>query len=99
KDGSLMSLDPETGKPVSMQLMADGREPTLETQAVSAAVTHLQFLGELPEEDQELINAFQSQVYSAQSFSNLIGTLDDGSATGLGPTQVRHGEFGLGDNF
>ena len=38
KDGSLMSKDPDTGRPVSMQLMADARQPTLKTQAIEAAI-------------------------------------------------------------
>lgn len=99
KDGSLMSLDPATGGTVSMQLMADGREPTLATQAATAAATHLELNGSLSAAQLSQIRAFQDQVYSAQSFNAVIGDINDGGATALGPTQVQHGEFGLGDNF
>jgi hypothetical protein len=42
KNGSLALVDPETGRPVNMNLMADAREATLKTQAQSAAATHLE---------------------------------------------------------
>ena len=40
KTGMLADLDPETGRPVGMNMMADAREPTLKTQAISAILTH-----------------------------------------------------------
>ena len=36
KTGMLADVDPESGKPVSMNLMSDAREATLKTQAMSA---------------------------------------------------------------
>jgi len=99
KDGSLMLKDPETGKPVSMQLMADGREPTLKTQAMEAAITHLQLNGKLTPAQLQKIQAFQNQVYSAQSFSREGGSLTANAPSALGPRAVADGEFGLGDNF
>jgi hypothetical protein len=99
KDGSLMAKDPETGKPVSMQLMADGREPTVKTQAVEAGLTHLQTMRRLSPVQLERIGAFERQIYIAQSFSRGAGDLNHGGPTALGPVNVSQGEFGLGDNF
>src|SRR5690606_38973495 len=42
KTGMLAAVDPETGLPVNMNMMADAREPTLKTQAQSAARTHME---------------------------------------------------------
>lgn len=100
KDGSLMSKDPLTGKPVSMQLMADARQPTLRTQAIEAAITHLQTDGPLSEDQLRTINEFQHQIYLAQSFDQQAGDLTaPGGPTGLGPQALVDGTFGLGDNF
>jgi hypothetical protein len=99
KDGSLMSKDPETGRPVSMQLMADARQPTLKTQAVEAAITHLQFNGALSDAQLKAINTFQNQIYLAQISHRKAGDLVGNGATGLGPQAMVDGSFGLGDNF
>ena len=42
KTGMLAAVDPDTGRPVNMNMMADARESTLKTQAQSAAHGHLQ---------------------------------------------------------
>ena len=42
KTGKLADVDPETGKPVSMNLMTDAREASLKTQAMSAIMGHEQ---------------------------------------------------------
>jgi len=99
KDGSLMLKDPETGKPVSMQLMADGREATLKTQAIGASASHLQLSGKLTPAQLQKIQAFQMQVYTAQVFSKDGGSLTTNAPTALGVRAVADGEFGLGDNF
>jgi hypothetical protein len=99
KDGSLMSKDPETGKPVSMQLMADARQPTLKTQAVEAAITHLQLAGSLSDAQLRAINGFQAQIYLAQIFDQRAGDLVGTGPTALGPQALVDGTFGLGDNF
>jgi hypothetical protein len=99
KDGSLMSKDPETGRPVSMQLMADARQPTLKTQAVEAATTHLQFAGKLSDAQLRTINTFQNQIYLAQLFDRRAGDLVGTGPTALGPQAMIDGSFGLGDNF
>ena len=45
KTGMLAAVDPETGRPVNMNMMADARESTLKTQAQSAARGHLLLIG------------------------------------------------------
>ena len=99
KDGSLMSKDPDTGRPVSMQLMADARQPTLKTQAIEAAIAHLQSAGSPSDRQLREINAFQNQIYLAQIFDRRAGDLAGTGATGLGPRALVEGTFGLGDNF
>lgn len=95
-----MSKDPETGRTVSMQLMADGRTPTLKTQAVDAAHNHLELADGLSEEQLQKIGEFQRQIYVAQSHHVEAGDLmEEGGPTALGPQALVDGEFGLGDNF
>ena len=67
KNGLPASRDPETGLPSAMNLLSDARQPTLKTQAVEAAVTHLQFDGKLDDERLRRIVDFERQVYVAQS--------------------------------
>src|SRR3954468_3551302 len=47
KNGRPSSVDPDTGKPTSMNLMSDARAPTLAAQAADAAEKHLQVRGPL----------------------------------------------------
>ena len=54
------------GLPSAMNLLADARQPTLKTQAVEAAVTHLQFDGRLDDERLRRIVDFERQLYVAQ---------------------------------
>ena len=42
KNGQPAARDPETGKPLQMNMMSDAREVTLKGQAISAAITHLE---------------------------------------------------------
>jgi hypothetical protein len=67
KNGLPLPLDPETGEPMSGNLMADGRNGTLKIQAAEAILTHLQ--GTAPPEAARLraIVEFESTLYSAQS--------------------------------
>jgi hypothetical protein len=99
KDGSLMSRDPDTGKAVSMQLMADARAPTLKLQAIDAAMTHLQAARAPTDQQLRTINAFQNQIYVAQIFDRRAGDLVSSGPTALGPRAMADGSFGLGDNF
>jgi hypothetical protein len=100
KDGSPMERDPETGRFVNMNLMADAREPTQKSQATNAALTHLQ-ADQVPTNEQlRQIVDFENQLFVASSASMLGGSLieADGPA-GLGPGAMQRGSPGLGDNF
>jgi hypothetical protein len=100
KTGMLADTDPETGRPVSMNLMSDAREPTLKTQALDAILGHEE-AHEPPSRAQlDAIVAFESQVYVAQSEHVFAGPLTDrGGSFRLGPVALRDGRAGvLGDN-
>jgi len=100
KTGTLADLDPETGNPVSMNLMTDAREPSLKTQAVSAIMGHEQ-AHEAPSRQQiEKIVEFESQVYVAQQAHIFGGPLAAaGGPPGLGVAALRDRKAGvLGDN-
>src|SRR5690606_14456954 len=100
KTGMLAAVDPETGRPVNMNMMADAREPTLATQAQSAARTHMEVEKPLSPEQLEKIRELELQLYAAQAFSNGAGRLDEpGGPSGLGPRAMERGEDGvLGNN-
>jgi len=100
KDGSPMVRDPDSGRFVNMNIMADAREPTTLTQAVSAALTHLQT--ETPPSESQLLRIvdFENQLYVASSASTLGGDLTGaGVPAGLGPGAMLKGTPGLGDNL
>jgi hypothetical protein len=100
KTGMPASRDPDTGKPVSMNLMSDARQPTLKTQAVEAAVTHLQFDGRISDAQIQRISAFESQIYSAQVQRNGAGSLVEADGPpAFGPRNLAKGSEGvLGNN-
>ena len=90
KSGEPLDTDPDTGARVSMNLMADSREATLKTQAVSAAQGHLQVQGAVSPERLRRIVDFESQLYVAQSFDRKAGELAaPGSPPGLGPAAMQ----------
>src|SRR5947208_1311290 len=62
KNGQPTERDPETGKLVAMNMMADAREVSLKTQARSAASGHLQVKSALTDAQLEQIIAFETQV-------------------------------------
>jgi len=100
KTGMLADVDPETGKPVGMNLMSDAREPSLKTQAVSAIMGHEQ-AREAPSRQQiEKIVEFESQVYVAQQAHIFGGPLAvAGGPPALGVAALRDHRAGvLGDN-
>jgi hypothetical protein len=86
--GTLADVDPETGKPVSMNLMTDAREVSLKTQALSAIMGHEQSRVAPSREELEKIVEFESQVYTAQATHVFGGALAGGSAA-LGPNALR----------
>jgi hypothetical protein len=100
KTGMLAAVDPDTGRPVNMNMMADAREPTLHTQAQSAARTHLEMTRALTAAELERIQAFELQLYAAQAFSSTAGALDEANGpSGLGPRAMAAGADGvLGNN-
>lgn len=100
KTGMLAAVDPETGRPVNMNMMADARETTLKTQAQSAAQTHLQVAHPLSAEQLEQIQSFELQLYGAQSFSSQGGSLNESDGpSGIGPQAMAKGSDGvLGNN-
>lgn len=100
KTGMLAALDPDTGRPVNMNMMADAREPTLKAQARSASHAHLQVTTPLSATQLERIEAFELQLSAAQSFSAQAGRLDEpGGPSGLGPRAMAQGSDGvLGNN-
>ncbi len=96
KTGMLAAVDPETGLPVNMNMMADAREITLKTQATSAAHGHLEVATPLTPEQLARIQAFELQLYGAQSWSTGAGALNEaGGPSGLGPQAMANGRDGL----
>jgi hypothetical protein len=100
KLGGLADLDPETGKPVSMNFMADAREPSLRSQARNAGLQHGESHGPLAEELVQRIVDFESQIYVAQIFDRGAGNLAEaGGPPALGPRAMAWHKPGvLGDN-
>ena len=100
KDGSPMDRDPETGRFVNMNIMADSREPTQKTQAVSAALTHLGAKTPPTQAQLKQIVDFENQIYVAGVRSAQGGNLvEPGGPAGLGPRNMARETPGLGDNF
>jgi len=99
KTGTLADLDPDTGKPVSMNLMSDAREPSLNAQALSAIMGHEQARVAPSRQQIEKIVEFESQVYAAQAAHIFGGPLaDTGAPVALGPAALRDHKAGvLGD--
>ena len=92
KTGMLAAIDPDTGRPVNMNMMADAREATLRTQAQSAARTHLELAVPLSRGELDAIEAFERQLYAAQAFSQGAGALDEPDGpSGLGPRAMEAG--------
>ncbi len=100
KTGALAAVDPETGKPVNMNMMADAREATLKTQAQSAAHGHLETARAFSPHELDAIRDFELQLYAAQAYSNGAGALNEpGGPSGLGPQAMAQGSDGvLGNN-
>jgi hypothetical protein len=100
KTGMLSDVDPETGKPVSMNFMADAREASLKTQAMSAVMGHEQATAAPSRQQIEKIIEFESQVYVAQAAHIFGGPLAvQGGPPALGPAALRDHRTGvLGDN-
>jgi hypothetical protein len=100
KTGMLADLDPDTGKPVSMNLMSDAREATLKTQAISAIMGHEQAKVSPTRQQLDRIIEFESQVYVSQAAHIFGGPLvEPGGPPALGVAALRDHKAGvLGDN-
>jgi hypothetical protein len=82
KAGMPLPVDPETGKPVSGNLMADARVPSLSAQMRDAAGAHLGFLKNLDKADIARILDFERRIYVAQQMDAKGGPLDAEQAMG-----------------
>ena len=81
--------------PAGVSFMADGREPSLQTQAVSAVMIHEQ--AEAPPSAEQLrqIVEFESQLYAAQSADIRGGRLNEKDGPpALGPQNLADGKTG-----
>lgn len=89
KLGVLLDKDPATGKPVSMNMMADARAATLAIQAESAYRDHQEGRGQLRQDQLNQILSFESQVYAAQSVDIAAGNLTEANGPpALGPLNL-----------
>ncbi len=96
KLGVLLEKDPETGAPVSMNMMADARAGTLKIQAESAYRDHQEGHVGLAREQLQRIIAYESQVYMAQEWDKQAGSLveTDGPKS-LGPANMAGEKAGV----
>ena len=93
KTGLPMLLDPETKKPTSGNLLADGRALTLKAQVLDAMRWHLEVNGPPdPAQVQQIID-FESGLYSAQISDKRGGRLDADGARG-GPVMLAEAQAG-----
>jgi hypothetical protein len=89
KLGVLLEKDPVTGRPVSMNMMADARAATLAIQAEGAYHDHQEGKGQLRPDQLNPIVAFESQVYAAQIFdSGAKDLIEPGGPGALGPLNL-----------
>ncbi len=94
KSGIPNNVDPETGKPVAGNLMADNRAPTLAAQMADAAATHLEMTRRLSPDQKAQITDFEMRVFTAQVRSHRGGALDEGGAAG-GPQTLADSTPGM----
>ena len=99
KLGVLLDKDPDTGLPVSMNMMADARAGTLKAQAESAYRDHQEGKKGLGKDQLTRIIAFENQVYMAQVFDKQAGNLVEAyGPAALGPANVFHEMAGVLNN-
>jgi hypothetical protein len=96
KQGMPLPLDPETGQPMSGNLMADARAGTLNAQMNDASDTHLQLLKHMDKAEMARIVDFESRVYAAQQRDAKGGALDADGADGGAATlaNAKAGQLG-----
>ena len=93
KAGLPLPIDPETGKPSSHNLMADGRALSLTAQMREAGQTHLEMARALSPAQIAQIADFEQRLYAAQQADHLGGALDAGGAQG-GPATLKASDPG-----
>jgi hypothetical protein len=100
KSGLPAVRDPDTGRPTSMNMMADARAPTLKAQAADAARSHLELPRGLSADALQGIVAFEAQIYAAQAQHTDAGELAaPGGPPGFGPANLAAAPAGvLGNN-
>lgn len=83
--------------PTGITLMADGREPNLQSQATTAALTHEQAAAAPTPAQLQQIEDFERQLFMAQHSDNLGGLLGEpGGPPLLGAENVARGIAGVG---
>lgn len=100
KTGLPTAVDRETRKPAGMNIMADARTPTLQSQAIDAVFTHEQArLHPSPEQIDKIVE-FETHIYSAQSYDDRAGILArEGGPEALGAASLAQHKPGVpGDN-
>lgn len=95
------AVHPQTGLPVTMQIMADARHLTLQSQVEDAAIKHLQAREPVDRALVQKIVDFGMQLHAAQAFDHRIGSfLAEGMPEALGPYSLaRNRPNVLGDNW
>jgi hypothetical protein len=88
-----LPLDPESGKPMSGNLMADGRAGTLNSQIRDASQTHLALLKFFDKADMARLIDFESRLFTAQTRDKVGGPVDSDGAVG-GPEELARSEAG-----
>ena len=74
KTGMPLAVDPDTGLSVTMQLMADSREPTLRAQAVDTALSHEQAAQKPTKAQLDQIVDFESPSTRPRRSAGRLGT-------------------------
>src|SRR5690606_26398520 len=99
KTGEPLAIHPKSGERVGLPILADARQPTLEAQAAEAALNHMRVHASLSEEQIDQIVAFESQIYVAQDWHKIGGSLiEKGAPPALGPMALVNGESILPGN-
>jgi hypothetical protein len=93
KQGMPLPIDPESGEPMSGNLMADGRAGTLNLQMRDAAATHLELIKHLSPAQMRQITEFEARVFAAQQVDRSGAPLDADGAQG-GAEQLATSEPG-----
>jgi cytochrome c peroxidase len=86
--------DPFTGLCESGNIMWDGREPTLQSQATDAVLVHAQATAAPTATELAQIVAFETGIYSAQVYDDGAGSLNGDGASG-GPVRLSQQEAGV----